>query len=395
MVWSSAQSVPLACALRLVAVLELVALLLPGGPRFVDELRRAWDDGDAVLPVDTRLPDQVVGALLDELAPTVVVDESGARARRAGRPVEAGDALVVATSGTTGRPKGVVLTHDAVSASAHATSSRLRIDPTRHKWLCCLPVAHIGGLSVITRALATGTALEALPRFDVDAVVRAVVERGATHTSLVTTALSRIDAALFERILVGGSAVPAGLPPNVVVTYGMTETGSGIWYDDRPLDSVEVRVDAGDGELFVRGPMLLRCYRDGHDPKTPDGWLPTGDAGELTEDGRLVVHGRRGDVIVTGGEKVWPAAVEQVLAGHPAVAEVMVTGRVDGEWGRVVTAVVVLSHAGNAGVVTVDELREFARPHLPPYALPRAVEIVSSLPRTAIGKLRRPDQAVM
>lgn len=370
-------------------MLELVALVLPAGERFVDELRRAWDAGDAVLPIDTRLPDPVVTTLLDELAPTVVVDGSGDRSRREGRPVEPGDALVVATSGTTGRPKGVVLTHDAVAASATATSRRLGVDPARHKWLACLPVAHIGGLSVITRALHSGTPLEVLPRFDADAVARAAVARGATHTSLVTTALARIDPTVFERILVGGSAVPDGLPANVVVTYGMTETGSGIWYGDRALDGVEVAVR--DSEIHVRGPMLLRCYRDGRDPKTTGGWLPTGDAGELTSEGRLVVHGRRGDVIVTGGEKVWPVAVEHVLARHPAVAEVMVVGRADGEWGRAVTALVVPAAGAE---VDLRELRDFARPHLPPYALPRAVELVSSLPRTAIGKVRRPGQAV-
>jgi O-succinylbenzoic acid--CoA ligase len=368
----------------------LVALVMPGSPAFVDELRRAWDDGDAVLPVDVRLPDAAVRALLDELAPSVVVDATGDRTGRSGaRPVEPGDALVVATSGTTGRPKGVVLTHDAVAASAEASSARLGVDPARHCWLGCLPVAHIGGLSVVTRALHTGTPLRMLPSFDADAVQRAA-DDGATHVSLVATALARIDAARFERILLGGAAAPGDRPPNCVVTYGMTETGSGIWYDDRALDGVEVRVDGagpdGDGEICVRGPMLLRAYRDGTDPKDVEGWLPTGDVGRL-DGGRLVVRGRRGDVIVTGGEKVWPTPVEAVLARHPAVAEVLVTGRSDPEWGHAVTAVVVPADAG--APPRLDELREFARPHLAPYALPRRIEVVASLPRTAIGKLRR------
>jgi O-succinylbenzoic acid--CoA ligase len=363
---------------------ELVAVLSAGGPRFVDELERAWDAGDALLPVDTRLPDRAVAALLDDLAPSIVVDRGGDRARRTGRRVEPGDALVVATSGTTGRPKGVVLTHAALEASSRASSARLGVDPDRHRWLACLPVAHIGGLSVVVRSLHTGTPLEVLAAFDAGAV-RDAARRGATHVSLVATALARIDAGAFERILLGGSAPPADLPPNCVVTYGMTETASGIWYDDRPLDGAELEVR--DGEVFVRGPMLLRCYRDGTDPKTRDGWLPTGDAGEIDALGRLVVRGRRGDMIITGGENVWPEAVERVLEQHPAVAEAMVVGCADPEWGRRVTAIIV--PRDRTEPPALHELRAFARDMLPAYALPRAVELTEALPRTALGKLRR------
>jgi o-succinylbenzoate---CoA ligase len=366
----------------------LVALVMPPGPGFVDALCAAWDAGDAVLPVDHRLPRALVDELLDALAPTHVVDPTGARvARPGGRTVTAGDALVVATSGTTGAPKGVVLTHDAVRASARATSRRLGVDPARHRWLCCLPVAHIGGLSVITRALVTGTPLDVHAGFDAEAVTAAAAA-GATHTSLVTAALARIDPSRFERILLGGAAPPAHTPPNCVVTYGMTETGSGIWYDDAPLDGVEVEVR--DDEIHVRGPMLLRAYRDTageRDPKDPDGWFATGDAGAFTDDGRLVVHGRRGGVIVTGGEKVWPETVEHVLAGHPGVADVLVCGAPDPTWGALVCARVV--PRDRAAIPSVDELRAFARGRLAPYALPRRVEVVDALPRTALGKLRR------
>ena len=370
---------------------RLVALVMPASRRFVDELRRAWDDGDAVLPVDVRLPPALVERLLRDLGAAEVVDERGNRARLDhGRPVEEGDALVMATSGTTGDPKGVVLTHAAIEASSRATSARLGVDPARHRWLACLPVAHIGGLAVVLRALHTGTPLDLLPAFDPDAV-EAAAKDGATHVSLVPTALRRIDASLFTRIVLGGSRPPAQLPPNCTVTYGMTETASGIWYDDRPLDGVEVEVRAAgsgcDGEIFVRGPMLLRCYRDGTDPKTADGWLPTGDIGSMTSDGRLVVHGRRGEMIVTGGENVWPNAVEAVLARHDDVADVLVTAEPDDEWGQLVTAVVV--PRDRSAPPSVDALRAFAREHLPPYALPRRVRHVDSLPRTALGKLRR------
>jgi O-succinylbenzoic acid--CoA ligase len=373
---------------------RLVALVQPPGPRFVEALQRAWDHGDAVLPVDTRLPDHLVAQLLDEIGAHVVVDASGDHSTRHAtgghgepRPVEDGDALVVATSGTTGAPKGVVLTHDAVRASALATSARLGIDPERHRWLCCLPVAHVGGLSVITRSLHTGTPVEVHPGFDAAAVTDAAT-RGATHTSLVTAALVRIDPSVFERILLGGAAPPAEVPANCTLTYGMTETGSGIWYDDAPLDGVEV--DVRDGEIFVRGPMLLRAYRRcgaDVDPKSPDGWLATGDGGERTAGGGLVVHGRRSTVIVTGGEKVWPETVERVLADHPGVADVLVRGEPHPEWGHQVVACVVPADA--SAPPTLEALRDFCRDALPPYALPRSLDLVDALARTALGKLRR------
>ena len=366
----------------------LVAILMPAGDAFVDQLRRAWDSGDAVLPVDTRLPETLVAQLLDTLAPAYVIDATGDRhARPAHRPVAPGDALVVATSGTTGVPKGVVLTHDAVLASARATSARLAIDPARHRWLCCLPIAHIGGLSVITRALLTDTPLDMHRGFDAVAVQRAAQD-GATHTSLVSAALARIDPTHFERILLGGSAAPPQMPANCTLTYGMTETGSGIWYDNAALDGVEIVVR--DDEILVRAPMLLRAYRHAAtdtDPRNAEGWFPTGDAGAITDDGQLVVHGRRGNVIVTGGEKVWPEAVERVLAEHPAVADVLVYGIADPHWGQRVIARVVPTSAVEPP--SVDALRAYARDRLAPYALPRAVEFVSALERTVLGKLRR------
>src|ERR1700730_8011587 len=132
---------------------QLVALDLAAGQGFVEALEAAWDAGNAVLPIDQRLPGPAVEAQLDSLRPSAVVDEHGAHLRTGGMPTEEGDALVVPTSGTTGASKGVVLTHGAVRASAMATSARLQVDPGRDRWLACLPLAHIGGLSVVTRSL--------------------------------------------------------------------------------------------------------------------------------------------------------------------------------------------------------------------------------------------------
>ena len=342
------------------------------GVGFVEALQRTWEDGDAVLAIDARLPRPARDAVL--------------AAARLDDPIEPGDAVAVATSGTTGAPKVVVLTHDAVAASAHATSAALDVDPAHDRWLACLPLSHVGGLSVVTRAILTGTPLTVLERFEAAAVEQAATD-GCTLTSLVPTTLARIDASRFRRILLGGQAPPSGRPAHVVATYGLTETGSGVVYDGVPLDGVEVRI-AADGEVHVRGPMLLRAYRDGHDPKDGAGWLPTGDLGELV-DGRLRVHGRRGDLIITGGENVWPTAVERALSTHPRVREVAVVGRPDAEWGRQVVAVVVPADPDDPP--DLASLREHVKETLPAYAAPRALDVVPSLPRTSSGKVRRSD----
>ena len=236
---------------------------------------------------------------------------------------------------------------------------------------------------MVTRSLITGTPCTVHDAFDAAAVVRPATE-GCTRTSLVPTALARIDPTAFRTILVGGQAPPPDRPANVVATYGLTETGSGVVYEGEPLDGVEIRVV--DGEIHVRGPMLLRAYRDGTDPKGADGWFPTGDAGVIDE-GRLTVHGRTGDLIITGGENVWPVAVERVLVDHPAVAEALVVGRPDPEWGERVVATVVPRDPG--APPSLDELREHVKARLPSYAAPRELELVDALPQTPAGKIRR------
>jgi O-succinylbenzoic acid--CoA ligase len=283
---------------------------------------------------------------------------------------------VLATSGTTGTPKGVVLTRSALEHSARATSERLHIDhPDR--WLCCIPVAHAGGFGVIARALLTNTPLEVHDGFDADAVNRST----ATRTSLVATALQRIDATRFTTILLGGDAPPLDLPANVVVTYGLTETAGGCVYDGVPLNRVDITIDA-DREINVAGPMRGRAYRTAEgDTPIPTG---TGDSGRW-EDGKLVVEGRLRDVIVTGGEKVWPAAVEAALQGQPHIKDVAVVGRPDKTWGHRVVAVVV----PDGEPPTLDQLKAAVKETLPAWAAPKALELADRIPRTANNKIQR------
>jgi O-succinylbenzoic acid--CoA ligase len=187
--------------------------------------------------------------------------------------------------------------------------------------------------------------------------------------------------------VLGGSRPPAQRPANAVTTYGMTETGSGVVYDRRPLAGVEVRVV--DAELQLRCPMLLRCYRDGSDPRTPDGWFPTGDLGAVDHEGLVSVHGRKGDMIITGGENVWPEPVEALLRAHPAVADVAVGATADEEWGQLVTAFVV--PVDRERPPTLADLRALVKESLAAFNAPRRVVIIDEVPRTTLNKVKRSE----
>ncbi len=390
---------------------DLIALLVPGGPGFVDTLRAAWDAGDAVLPLDPTAPAAHTAAVIEALRPTAIVEADGERRRLDGDPVEPGDALVVATSGTTGAPKGAIHTHAGVEAAAFATAVAAGVTADA-RWLACLPLSHVGGLSVVTRALLTGSGLEVIDRAD-PAAIDDAARRGATHVSLVPTVLGRIDPTPWHTILLGGSAIPSDRPTNTIATYGMTETFGGVVYDGHRLPSVEVRVldPVGTGPSTVeevasrrsaprlappgvvgpielRSPTSCRGYRNGVAPIDAAGWYSTGDLGALdAATGLLAVHGRSDDLIISGGEKVWPTDVEAVISTDPGVAEVAVVGRPDREWGQRVVAVVVPSDS--SAPPTLDRLRELVRATLPVAAAPKELELTDSLPRTGLGKIRR------
>lgn len=346
---------------------RLVALDLPGGPGFVAALVRAWERGDAVLPLDQRLPRAARDRLAEDL--------------RVGEEVEPGDALVVATSGSTGAPKGVVLTHASLAAHARAVHDRLQVDRATDRWVACLPLAHVGGLGVVVRALLDDVPLQVLPGFDTAIVDGSLI-------SLVPTVLDRLLPAQvgdFRWVVLGGSGDSRTRPGNVVHTYGMTESGGGIVYGDRPLDGVELR--AVDGALQIRSATLLRAYRDGTDPKDADGWYPTGDLGRVADDGTIHVHGRRDHLIITGGENVWPDPVEQVLAAVPGVADVAIGGRADPEWGQRVVAFVVPGDP--SAPPSLEALRAAVKDVRPAHDAPRELVLVDAIPRTALGKVRR------
>lgn len=365
---------------------RLVALALPPGEELAAAIEAAWAAGDAVLPLDPALPADARRRIDAELRPDL--------------PVEDDVALVIATSGSTGVPKGVELSAAALDASARATVERLGL--TRDDaWLSCLPWHHIAGLQVWLRARLLGARLVVQPRFDVDGFAAAAGD--ATVTSLVPTQLRRlldggVDLAQFRVILLGGGKPPPGLVEraqaagaNVVTTYGMSETCGGCVYDGKPLRGVGVRVD-GDDRIWLRGPVLASGYRLRPDLTAEalvDGWLRTADRGRIAPDGDLVVFGRLDDVIISGGENVDPAEVAAVLGTHPSVADVAVVGVPDDEWGQAVAAVVVLAPGTS---LPVADARAWCADQLPVAALPRHVVAVDAVPMLASGK---PDRAAI
>jgi o-succinylbenzoate---CoA ligase len=358
---------------------RLVALALPPGDAFVAALESAWERGDAVLPIDPAAP----RAVTDKLIAAMRVDE----------PIDPDVALVIATSGSTGEPKGAQLTHAALAASARATHARIGLEPGDH-WLSCLPWQHIGGLQVLLRARLFGIPLTIQPRFDIDQVAAA----DATLTSLVPTQLIRlldakVDLRKFRAILLGGAAAPpalleraaaAGAP--IVTTYGMSETAGGCVYDGRPLDTVQVRA-ARDGRLQIAGSTLMSGYRGRPDLTAEalvDGWLVTSDLGFVSTDGTVHVMGRADDVVITGGENIVASQVAAVIAGHPAVADVAVTGFADPEWGQRIVAVIVPRHPG--AVPKLATLREWCGARMPAAGLPRGLVVVPEIPKLGSGK---------
>lgn len=358
--------------------------------------------GPAVLSILPVLADLLDGRG-DPLAPVVSDTDSAATALRVGEPIDDDVAVVVSTSGTTGTPKGALLSAAALVASATATQERLGGPGA---WLLALPAHHIAGLQVLVRSVVAGSAPVALDvshGFDVGALPAAVdaLGSGRRYTSLVaaqlakglgdpaaTTALGELDA-----VLLGGGPAPAPVLEaaasagiTVVRSYGMSETAGGCVYDGLPLAGVTVRVRA-DGRVLLGGATLASGYRNPVDPDPfADGWFLTDDLGVLDDSGRLQVLGRADDAILTGGLTVLPQVVEAALAGCPGVGEVAVFGLPDDRLGRRVAAAVVPVPGQTP---TLAGLREHLAGRLDATATPRELHLVTELPRRGIGKIDR------
>jgi O-succinylbenzoic acid--CoA ligase len=343
-----------------------------------------------------------------------------------GHVAETAPALVLFTSGTTAAAKPVRLSRRAIAAAAMAATERLALTPA-DLWLGCLPPDHIGGISIILRAMVSGCRLWLLPRFD-EAAVTAACDQGATGVSVVPTMLHRLImrrgdqpwSPTLRRLLTGGGPLSADLIARCTAlglapcqTYGLTEAASQVCTlapaeaaahpgsAGRPVRgmAVAIRDDAGHdlptgatGRIWISGDSLCDGYEDDRlDVRTPargtDGplWFPTGDLGSLDANGFLTVVGRHDDVIVSGGENIAPAEIEAVLERHPAIREAGVYALPDAEWGQVVIAALV----PHDHPIVDAELEAFLIAHLSRFKRPRRWRWVAELPRTASGKLQR------
>jgi len=363
--------------------------------------------GAALLPLGPRLTPEERAAIVSAVDPIVDLDDPGQLTQtEADMPLLGEhdmDAICcrVLTSGSTGTPRPVPLTYGNFLWNAVGSGFNLGVLP-EDRWLCCVPLSHIAGLGIVMRSVIYGTTAVIHDGFDVDSVGKALEDDGITLVSLVTTMLTRlldagVDLSGPRAILVGGGPVPEepleeaiAKGATVVQTYGLTETCSQVTTlapadakrklgsAGRPLLTTHLRIR--EGEILIQGPTVAPGSADA------DGWLHTGDLGHIDEEGFLYVRDRIDDMIVSGGENVIPAEVEEVLLRHPAVAEAAVIGREDPEWQQAVTAVVVLESGTSA---TADELRRHCAETLAGFKVPKRVELASALPRTPSGKLMR------
>jgi O-succinylbenzoic acid--CoA ligase len=429
---------------------EAVALLAGNGAVFAQAVHAVARAGAVLMPLNLRLtPGEIAwqledagvhrllhdaahhdlaAAVRDEVAPLELIDLETVTARPEaleGRRFDlAALHSVVYTSGTTGRPKGAKLTYGnhLWSTTASALNLGFRADD---RWLACLPLFHVGGLSILLRSVIYGTTAVVHPSFDAARVNAAIDGEGISIVSVVANMAQRMLDERDDRpypetlrcVLLGGGPAPepllrrcAAIGVPVVQTYGLTETASQIatlapedalrklGSAGKPLFGAELRILGEDGaecapgeagEIAVRGPSVSPGYLNRPDETAAvmrDGWLHTGDLGHLDGEGYLYVLDRRDDLIVSGGENVYPAEVEAVLQSHPAVLEAGVYGVDDERWGRAPVAAVVLREGA---MVSAADLLAHCGGRLAAYKTPQRVDFVASLPRNAAGKLLR------
>ncbi len=368
---------------------DRVGLQMPPGEAFCIALHACLRLGAVAVPIDVRLSAEEKLAIARDAGAVLDGPPAGEEAdvRLPSTHLLDAVAIVVHTSGSSGAPKPIGLTYGNWLWSALGSAVALGADPDE-RWLCALPLSHVGGLSIVLRSAIAGTTALVHERFDTDRVLAALARPdGPTMISLVPTTLTRLlDAGLRDLrslrwALVGGApvtpallgrAAAAGVP--VAATYGLTEACSQVVTLGAPLFCTRVTL-AGDGEILVSGPTVA-----------PEAGpvLHTGDLGAWSADGALYVVGRKKDTIITGGENVAPVEIETVLESHPAVAEAGVHARADPEWGEAVVATVVLRASADEA-----ELIAWCAARLAPFKVPKAIRPADALPRTRSGKLVR------
>jgi o-succinylbenzoate---CoA ligase len=363
--------------------------------------------GGRLLPLGPRLTAEERETIVAAEEPIVDLDDAGELTQTEADMPLLGEhdmddiCCRVLTSGSTGAPRPIPLSYGNFLWNAVGSGFNIGVEP-EDRWLCCVPLSHIAGLGIVMRSVIYGTTAVIHDGFDADRVGAALESDGISVVSVVATMLTRLleagaDLSGPRAILVGGGPVPEeplkealAKGATVVQTYGLTETCSQVTTlapadarrkvgsAGRPLLTTHLRIQ--EGEILVQGPTVAPGSADA------DGWLHTGDLGHIDEEGFLYVSDRIDDLIVSGGENIAPAEVEEVLLRHPEVADAAVVGREDPEWQQAVTAVVVLE---NGSEVTPDDLRRHCADALAGFKVPKRVELAAALPRTPSGKLMR------
>jgi long-chain acyl-CoA synthetase len=413
------------------------------------EIQSVIDDTEAeILFVGRHVFDLVEGLELPAVRKIIAVDaphpawESYAswRDRQGDRdPGLAGqakdDAIQIYTSGTTGRPKGVILCSAALLLTGTEDSGEMAWNHSRPDdvALLTMPCFHIAGLRWGVMGLLPGVTTVVMPEFDPAEVVRLITTHRVTRMFLVPTAIRFVitaaenmtaDFSSLRLVWYGASPMPLALLQDAmrvfdcgfIQSYGMTETSAQATFlppeDHDPegnprmrsagkcLPGVQIRVvDAAGaelgpgqiGEICIRSPSNMSGYwkrREETESVVRDGWVFTGDAGTMDEDGYVYILDRIKDMIISGGENIYPAEVENAIAGHPAVAEIAVVGVPDETWGEAVKAVVALRDGQTA---TAAEIIAHARKSIASYKVPKLVEFVRQLPKSASGKVLKKE----
>ncbi|MGD6817027.1 o-succinylbenzoate--CoA ligase [Metabacillus sp. 84] len=331
-------------------------------------------------------------------------------------------AVIMYTSGTTGKPKGVMQTFGNHYWSAVGSALNLGLH-TEDKWLAAVPLFHISGLSILFRSVIYGITVQLHEQFDAKTVNQSILKEKVSIVSAVSTMLAALVQDLnggtypetFRCMLLGGGPAPASLlsrckDKNIPVfqTYGMTETSSQFatlppeyalqksGSAGKPLFPCRIKVVDGSGdeagvnvpgEIMVKGPNVMKGYWNNEEATRKamhQGWLKTGDIGRIDEEGFLFMMDRRSDLIISGGENIYPAEIESVLQEHPLVLEAGVTGVADDRWGQVPHAYVAVSQD-----ISGNELLQFCSERLAKYKVPKKIIFTDALPRNASRKLQR------
>ena len=419
---------------------SLVALAIPNSQHLVLATLGCWKIGAVPIPMHWDLPEWERDRVRAVIDPAVVIDEKSRwelEARAAGESQSPLPTAIsptahgICSSGSTGVPKVILNLAPSLWTEQHGEPFLSNWTPVAQPQTIMVPAPmyHTNGFATLLMLLA-GDHLVVLEKFDASVFVETIERYQVSNFTATPTMLARVaalpdirqrDLSSVVFILQGAAVMPPALlhtwfellgPERVVMAYGMTENlgltalrgdewlahqGSvGRGFRDteiRILDAEKRPVATGEnGDVYLRAPMSAGYrYLGGAPPlpSTEDGFRSAGDIGHLDEDGFLYIVDRRADMIISGGANVFPAEVESALSGHPGIADVVVIGISDAQWGRRVHAVVQLADPAAQDPLTEQQVIEYAKSRLAPYKAPKTVEFVDAIPRTAATKVNR------